>query len=581
MADQTVEWKEVKSFLRRRRKSFAILFLIIFISSIFLAFVIPPIYQAQSTILIEEQQIPENIVQSTITSYAEERLNSIKEQVLSFDRLKKIIEEFELYPEIRLKYGFGEAVAEMRKSISLEPKSASFVNPRTGKSMAATIAFVLYYEGRDPATARDVTNVLGKLFLEEDVRMREKITSTTAGFLEAELENLKKQIQEHEREISVFKQTHFGELPEHNQVNLTAVARLERELDRVDMELRNLRERKLNLEGQIATVDPLLPIKVDGQNMARNPSEQLKYLRLKLLSLQSVFSDKHPDILKLKSEIRKLESQVDVPFDSREARKRVDSLGVKLAALSGEFGEKHPDVVKLKKEIEILEKSIGEAPTDFSRMKEESPDNPTYVHLSTQVSTIDTRIRNLEGDKLDIQDELAKYRNRIEVSPFIEKEYSELTRDYQGAKHKYDDLMNKLMTAKVAKGMEEGQYGQRFEIKSRAYLPVKPYKPNRIAIILLGFVLGIGVGFGIAAIREFFDHSVKSDKELAALANVPVLTVIPKVETSQERIAKVIRRSGWVFGACVLVLIGVKIIDAYVMPLPELWEIIQNNAKNM
>ena len=580
MAEQTLEWKDVKRFIKRRWKSFLILFSIILISSITLAFVLPPVYRAQTTIVIEERQIPESIVQSTITSYAEERLNAAKQQVLSTDRLEKIIEQFDLYRDIRNEYGIGQAISNMRESISLEPQSASFVNPRTGKAMAATIAFILYYEGRDPKTVQKVTNVLGELFLEEDRRIREKITNTTTGFLEAELENMKEQIQNFEREISSFKQAHFGELPEHGRVNLDSVARLERELDRVNMEIRNLQERKINLQGQIATVDPLLPIEVDGQKMARNPSEQLKYLRLKLLSQQSVLSEKHPDIKKLKSEIAKLESQVDVPLDSRETRKRLDSLRVELAASSGRLGPKHPDVIKLKREIQLLENLLKNAGSS-RQAKTEAPDNPTYINLSTQISSIETTIRNLESDKQQIREELAKYRERIDNAPFVEKKYNELTRDYDVAKRKYNDLMNKLMTAQVAKGMEEGQHGQRFEIKSRAFLPGKPYKPNRIAIVLLGLVLGTGAGFGFASVREYFDHTIKNEKELSALADIPVLTVIPKVETRQERVHRIIRRSGWAIAVCVMVLIGVKMIDALVMPLPEIWEIIQFNAKNM
>lgn len=582
MTNQKVEWIDVKKFIKRRWTSFVVLFSIILVAAVILAFTLPPIYRAETTILIEEQQIPENYVQSTITTYAEERLNTIKQQVLSADRLKDIIDQFGLYPEIRKKYGLGEAVREMQESIELETMSASFVNPITGRSMAATIAFTLYYQGKEPEIVKEVTNVLGKLFLEEDVKIREKITDATTGFLIAELENLKQQIQVHEKEISDFKQKHFGELPEHDSVNLASVGRLERELERISMQIRNLQERKINLEGQLSTVDPLLPIKIDGKSVARNPAEQLKYLRLKLISMQSVLSDKHPDIKNIKSEIKKLESTVNVPVDRRENVKQLENLSVKLAGLRGRYGEKHPDVVKTKKEIDRLEKSNSEnAPITSATAKSESPDNPTYINLKTQIATVETTIRNLESDKQDVQADLAKYRRRIETAPMVEKEYLELTRNYDLTNRKYDEIMNKLMNAKVAKGMEEGKHGQRFEIKSHAYLPGKPYKPNRIAIILLGFVLASGFGFGVAAIQEFFDHSIKNEQELAYIAQVPVLSVIDKVQTRQEKLHAAARRFVWVIAAFSLVVVGAKMINDYFIPLNELWEIIQENAKKM
>ena len=91
MAEQIIEWNDVKSFVRRRRRSFFISASIIFLSSIIVAFTLPPTYRGETTVLIEEQQIPESFVQSTITAYAEERLNTIKQQVFSSDRLKEII----------------------------------------------------------------------------------------------------------------------------------------------------------------------------------------------------------------------------------------------------------------------------------------------------------------------------------------------------------------------------------------------------------------------------------------------------------------------------------------------------------
>jgi len=583
MAKQILEWKDVKSFIRRRRRSFIVVFLITFISSVILALALPSIYRGEATILIEDQQIPENLVQSTITSYAEERLNIIQRQVLSNDRLRDIIDDFDLYPEIREKEGMGMAIVAMKEAILVETESVGFMDPRTGKPMSATIAFALYYEGRDPETVQKVTNVLGELFLEEDIRIKERITGATTDFLTAEAESLKTQIQEFEKRITEFKSAHFGELPEHGSVNLETVARLERELDQIEMQIRSLQEKRISLQGQRVSVDPLLPIQVDGQNVARNPSEQLKYLRLKLISLQSVLSDKHPDVMKLKREIQKLEGQVGASGVSPEEIKRLDNLRVKLAGLKGRYGLKHPDVVKLEKEIDILERSIANQRRrgNTRRMSEEVPDNPMYINLSTQISSINTSIAGLMSDKESIQNDLARYRQRIENSPVVEKEYNELTRDYSITKRKYDEIMNKLMTANVAKVLEEGRHGQRFEIKSHAYLPTQPYKPNRIAIILLGFVLGSGFGFGIAAVREFFDHSIKNDKELSELVSIPVLTVISNVQTRQERIKGMLRGLAWAFAVFAVVLIGAKVFYEYVLPIREIWDSILLNAKNM
>jgi polysaccharide biosynthesis transport protein len=185
------------------------------------------------------------------------------------------------------------------------------------------------------------------------------------------------------------------------------------------------------------------------------------------------------------------------------------------------------------------------------------------------------------NDKQNIQQELNKYRKRIENAPFVEKEYNDLTRDYNTTKQKYDETMNKLMGANVAKGIEEGHHGQRFEIKNYAYLPKKPYKPNRLNIILIGFVLASGLGLSFAALQESLDTSIKTEKELNKLVSVPVLTVISKVETQKEKSRRIFQRLVWVCVFLGVVLIGATIVNQFVIPIDELWAVILTNAKNM
>lgn len=584
MADKILEWIDVKSFIRRRRKSFGFLFFTIFLSSIIIAFALPSIYRGETTLSVEEQQIPENIIESAIAEYAELRLNNIRRQVFSYNRLKEIIEQFELYPEIREKYGISEAIRKMGKSIGLETESAMFQNPKTGQPMWATISFVLFYEGRDPETVQKVTNSLGELFLEEDSKRMEKRSTATTDFLSTELENLKEQLQLFDKKISEFKQKHYGLLPEFSRVNLENIDRLERELERVSMHIRDLQDRKHIIKSQMATIDPMLPIMIDGKNMARNPAESLKHLRLNLISRQAVLHDKHPDITKLKREIEELENQVGSTNDYQGELKRLNSLKVEFASMEGRLGPNHPDVVKSAKEIEILEKSIADKVNKESVgniPRKVVPDNPLYINLMTQEASIDATIINMNNDRQKIMEELSKARIRVEKAPIVEKEYIELTRDYENTKRKYDEIMNKVLAANVAKGLDEGEIGQRFEIKNYASMPVKPHKPARLTIILLGFVLSLGLGLTVSALQEGLDNSIKNEKELTRLIGLPVLTVISNVETQEEKRRKIFRRLIWAFAVFGFVLIGAKLTHEYIMPLEELWSIMQQNAKNM
>lgn len=575
------EPKDISALIKRRKKSFIIVFSLISFIGICIALILPPIYQSKARILIEGQQIPQDYVKSTITSYVEERLETISQQVMSRSKLMEIIDKFNLYSKIKDKKTTTEIIEKMRKAINLQTIDAEIKSKSGGRNISATIAFTLSYEGKNPANVQKVTNELSSLYIEEDLKTREKLATVTADFLQEELETLKKQIQLHEEKIIKFKENHIGNLPSDYRANLQTISRLEREFDQINMQKRLIEEKKLYLEGQIANIDPLTPIMIDGKNMAMNPKERLKHLHLQLSSLQTTLSEKHPDIKKLKREIAKLEAQVGKSEDSAAIVKRLNELENQLSVAKGKLGAKHPDVLRLTKEIELLSKELNNSPTKSATTKvaEEKPDNPTYINLKTQIVSSENEIKFLKQQKEKIKQEIEKYQKRIDNAPSIEKEHNDLTRDYESAKHKYQEIMGKLMTANIAQGMEDKQRGERFLIKSRAYLPEKPFKPNRIGIILLGFILAIGSGVVLSAFQESFDNSIKTSNQIKSLTGVPVFSTISLIETDQELRSRRIRKMLWIFAVISFVGITLFLIDHFIMKLDIMWMIILDRIK--
>jgi vacuolar-type H+-ATPase subunit I/STV1 len=162
------------------------------------------------------------------------------------------------------------------------------------------VAFKLAYDGKDPVKVQKVADRLSIFFLEEDIKVKERRIAGTTDFLTSELTRLRKEISNQEKVISEFQQIHLRELPEDRAYNLQAITRLEKELDKAENRLQYLQERKLLLETRLANIEPLAPIVIDGEDLAINPAQRLKRLRLELVSMQSIYSEKHPDIRKKK-----------------------------------------------------------------------------------------------------------------------------------------------------------------------------------------------------------------------------------------------------------------------------------------
>ncbi len=573
---------QIRGIIRRQKNIFITLFLLTWLAAIALALFLPPVYRAETTILIEEQQIPQEFVRTTITSYVEERLQVITQQIMSRPRLEEIIERFSLYPEMKKNHTRAEIIERLHKDISLQTVSADVVDRRTGRPSTATIAFNLSYEGADPSTVAKVTNRLASLYLEENLRQREKRVSNITSFLQQEHNGLTKRINNLEDKLSAFKQQHGRELPEFNNVNLQAVNRLTRDLEQNRMQLSSLYERKIYLEGQLAGIDPQQnrnSLRSDEGRLLLPPNERLKSLRLELLNLQSRYSDKHPDIIKIKREIAELEAhqpeQQSGAVELEAKKEQLKKLKLQEKELVGKLGTKHPDRIRLEKEISKLELEIEKNRSDLKNsnvdLAPESATNPAYINIKVQIQSAGLEIAALKAAIKRNQQKLEEYQARLENAPLVERDYNKMLRELEQAQARNADISQKLTEAQVAQEMEESQQGERFTIIDPALVPEKPSKPNRLAIALIGFVLALGFATGIAALRENLNSTIKNSADLARLTGLPLLTTMPVMENRSER-----RRRRLRYAFIILFIIGalaaaLTAIHFYYMPLDIVW----------
>jgi len=579
--EKQLGFQDIKLFIRRRKKSFFITFFLILLTGIAVAVALPPLYLSKATILIEEQQIPENYVQSGISSFAEERVEMISQRVLSRPKLLEIINEFNLFSDQKNNRTTSELLEKLRKSIVLETINAEIQHKKTGRPVATAVAFTISYEDKDPVSAQKVAEKLSSLYLVEEIKSRDKRSSNTTTFFEQELSKLQKEIRDYEKKISRFKKAHIGELPEFNNVNLQTIGRLESDLNRLTIRLRSLEEKRINLKGQIANVEPLTPIVIEGDNIAMNPKERLKRLYLELISMRSTVSEKHPDVKRLKREIAELESQIGRTDAAVIKIKKLNYLMGQFAEAKATFGPNHPDVIQLSNQIKTLSNEVEVLATEkaMTSLSNQQPDNPVYISLLTQISATENEIRSISEEKNNILQEIEKYRRRIENGPVVEKEYSTLTHGYDNAKRKYDDLHDKYREAKVTQDMEISDRGERFTMKSPAFLPDKPYKPNRLAIILIGCLVAFGAGLGISAAREGIDNSITTTDQIKEITGVPVLSSISFILTDHEKKLNRLKKLGWIFILFIGVGVGLYCIEQFVINLEELWAIILDRLK--
>ena len=220
--------KDIQDYIiaiRKRKTAIFSIFSVVLFLTISVAFLLPAIYRSSSTILIEQQEIPPELVMSTVTSYAAERIQTIQARVMTRTNLLRIVDEFKLYEDVRKFETTEEVIARISEDISLDVISAEVVDPRTGRPSSATIAFSLSYKGESPNKVQRVANELTTLYLNENLSSRSQKATETSQFFKEETERLSNQIDELETKIAVFKQLHADALPELQALNLNVIQR--------------------------------------------------------------------------------------------------------------------------------------------------------------------------------------------------------------------------------------------------------------------------------------------------------------------------------------------------------------------
>lgn len=515
MEQNVITLSDYIAIVKRRKWSLILPIVVIFFTAGIIAMSLPSIYKSTSTILIEEQNIPADFVKATVTSFAEQRLQTIHQRIMSFTRLHEMITRFDLYSELKDKWTAEEIAGKMREDIHLEPISAEINDRRTGRPSTATIAFTLSYEGKNPGTVQKVANVITSLFLEENLRVREMQATETTEFLEKEMKKVKTRLAELESRMAAFKTEHINELPDLFQVNMQSLNNSENSIARLGEQLRNLKEREGYLQTQLASI----PLDIE---MGNKDKLRLSELKVHLVYLKTRYSDQYPDVIKTKAEISELEYQIN-----------------------------------------------GKA--DIPRQDGRIPDNPAYITLASQLSSTQAEIQSVKRQIQKANETVNNFRQAITNTPRVDEAYKAIRIELENTQAKYNDLMMKHMEAVISQGLEKDQKGERFSLIDPARLPESPFKPNRLAIMLIGLVLGVGAGVGLASLREFTHQGLWGVDTLATSTSFPVLASIPEIMTTEDLAQKKRKQVITITAIALLVFVGIVLFHFFVMDINIFW----------
>jgi polysaccharide chain length determinant protein (PEP-CTERM system associated) len=485
---------------------------------------LPAVYSTSALIILDSQKIPERYVSATVNTDVQDRFATISQQILSSSQLKKMIDQFNLYPEER-KTKFPEEVLEMmRTDITITPeRNVTGSRPE---------AFRITYRGRNPVVVAQVVNQIANLYIEENLRSREEQAGGTSEFIDAQLAGAKQKLDELEGAVSSYKVQHNGELPQQESSLNGILGRLQMELEANRDGLNRAQSTKVTNENSLAAAEESLQSKtralqqlvaagksappaaaIDGLQPEKSDAE---ILRAELKTLRGRYSDEHPDVIQLAKRLERAE-------------------GAERSA-----GRKQP-----------ARTAGGPAPQP-SPPQEAKPvyDTPDIRQARERISTLQaqlaTVLRELETRREDqkrILSDMAAYQARISRLPIREQEMSQITRDYEIAKLHYRSLLDKKISADMAADMERRQQAERFTIADPARVPGKPSSPNRTMLRGAGCVAGLALGLMFGLAREIRLRTVLGEWQVPA--GIPVIARVPEIKHSSLEPAIRQKRAWW------------------------------------
>lgn len=563
---------DLRAILRRRGLVMLVALVVTLAVAAVTAFLWPATYVSTGTILIEQQELPPDLVRTTISSYADQRIQVISQRVMTTENLLRIVKNYDLYAKERKRKGRETIIENMRKDISFRTISADVIDPRQGRPVQATIAFSLGYSSRSPETAARVANELSSLFLQENLQSRKQLTEQAATFLSEESAKLGTSIAALESRVAEFKAKHVENLPEHGGLNIQLLNRADDDRRSIDAGISAAEKQILYLEAQLAQINKAASVYTSTGDRVMSPSDRLKVLRSEYARESAIHSADHPDVQRLRREIEGLEAGgATAPAGNDRARQLTEAQGALTAARESHTAD-HPDVKRLERLVATL--SAPQDTPDEASKPVDPPDNPAYIQISAQREATINERNSLLRQRTELAARIADLETRLANSPGIERDYAALLRDLDNEQLKYREVRQKQMEAQLARNLEEGRKGERFTLIEPPLAPDEPASPNRKLLLVLGIILALAMAGGIAALLEAVDSSIRGRRDLANLLAVPPLAVIPWIENAAAAAARVRRRRYALGGSLAMLVFAVVGIHTLYRPLDVLWAII-------
>lgn len=485
-------------------------------------YLLPREYVAEAKILVESQQIPDELAKSTVTANASERLQIIKQRLMTRNNLLVIAQEFNLYANDARPPSPSEIVSAMRVAAKIRQIAVG-----SRRRNVQSIAFTVSFNYVKPVVAARVANKFVELILEQNIQTRKNRASETRLFFERQLRNHQRALVDLEARIVEFKNNNRNSLPG--------------SLDRRSELFSNLQTTKFQIEQKL---DVLVEEKLLWAARAEN-------------SL----------------------SGIAIGPNSNNTFATLETMRAKLIQLKGVYADRHPEVKRLKGQISALEKASQQLPpveeqaSDAQVVKLELEDNPALSpKIAAQLTAINRKVSSLENEEILLDKRIKEVSETINKTSRVEISLNVLLREHENLRRQSQRAEDKMNVAAIGETMEEGRQAERFEVIEQATTPEKPTKPNRPKLLVAGFFGSVIASIGLVTLLELVSDKVRGGSGMRGKLQIIPISTIPYVMTFAERRSRFRKFFVAFIVLIVSILLALTAIQIFYLPLDLVFE---------
>lgn len=463
---------------------------------------LPPKYTSTSLILIEEPKVPTSFVPSMLGNDLTARLAHMEEQILSRTRLQPIIEQYGLYKADWNRVPMEELVQKMQTDVVITPVAYSKQSADEGGQTNQAPGYKVQFTADTPQLAQSVCTQITSMLIDANLRLSEQRAQGTANFIAGQLQDARQKLQDQDAKLAAFQRQYFGSLPDQEQSTIQLVGSLSTQFNSLTDTLNRDQEDKTYLESLL------------NQQLSEWKASQ---------------TGKAPETLQ--QQLARMEDE--------------------LAGMRVQYTDTYPDVIRMKEQIAQLKDKIAHQPATTPAENSGASAKPAIepariAQLQAQLHSLNMAIVAAEKDQARVRRQIDSYEGKLRMTPNVEQQYKDITRNYQTALTFYNNLLSKEDESQMSSSLQEQQGGENLEVLDPADLPHKPSFPNYERFAGGGIMIGLVLGLGAALLLEMRDKALRDERDIEFFLELPTLALVPSLENGRKKLRGASRRlGGW------------------------------------